>query len=182
MSRRRKISDLPIPGFDRAVRNSFNSAFKLFSVAVGLGYLAYKKATSVKYYADTCIDSNPGYASLMPPPVYKKAQFRDEITQIEQAIHKNHASLKQYERLGKIYSLIGDPFKEQYARLCAIKCFLTDNGLDDLADSFIDSFNNPCKQPINKISEDEAINTKYRALLNKAEAAKRKCRLKFIRK
>jgi hypothetical protein len=183
MSRRRRISDLPIPGFDRAVRSSFNSAFNLFSAAVGLGYLAYKNATSVNYYTDSYgYNSNPGYNYLMPQPIYKKSQFKDEINQIEQAIHENHASLKQCERLGRIYSLVGDSFKERYARLCAIRCFLIDNGLDSKVDSFIDSFNDPCKRPPDKISEDEAINAKYRELLNKAEIAKRKCQLKFIRK
>lgn len=183
MSRRKKISDLPIPGFDRAIRSSFNSAFSLLSATIGLGYSVYKNATSANHYPNSYYyNCNAGNDSPISQSLYTKSQFKNEISQIEKAIDTNRASIKQCERLGKIYSLIGDPFKERYAHMCAIKCFLVYYGLDSIVDSVIASFNDPCKRPVGKISEDETINAKYLELLNKAEAAKRKCHLKILRK
>lgn len=185
MSRRRRISDLPIPGFDRSVRSSFSIVFNLLTTTAGLGYKVYKQACATSLYRDSYSSGCYSTAKTYVPgsrPQYKKAQFKDEIDLLEDALRRGNATLQQCKRLGAIYSLIGDPFKERYARLCAIICFLKDNGLDNIADSFLDSFNNPCKRPPIKVCEDESVNTEYGRLLSMAENAKRKCNSKLIRR
>ena len=178
MARRyRKISDLPIPGFDRAVRKSFSTTFDLI---VGTGYLIGRSICKGMRQSDYSTHSEvkqrpiPSYEHLIPKPKPKKSEFKVEIEVLEQHIKDETYTMVQCERLAYIYSLIGEHFREMGIRIRCIKRFLRNSDLEYLYPTIVDAFNDPCKKPPHSICEDEEINKEYRRLIHNAELAKRK--------
>lgn len=178
MGRRyRKISDLPIPGFDRAGRKVFSIAFDLI---VGTGYFIGRsiskgiKQSDYSTYSGIERHHIPSYEHLISKPKPKKSEFKAEIEELEVAIKNRVATIAQCERLARIYDKVGDYFRERYVRIMALERFLRDNNLSQLFPIIVDAFNDPCKKPQQSICENEEINKEYRRLLFNAEMAKRK--------
>lgn len=178
MARRyRKISDLPIPGFDRAVRKTFSTTFDLI---VGAGYLIGRSISKGMRQSDYSLYSGverhhiPSYEYLIPKPKPKKSEFKVEIEELELAIKNKVATIRQCERLAGIYDEVGDYFRERYVRIMALERFLRDYHLEDIFYIIVDAFNDPCKKPPHSICEDEETNKEYRRLIHNAELAKGK--------
>ena len=178
MARRcRKISDLPIPGFDRAGRKAFSTAFDLI---VGTSYLIGRSICKGMRQSDCYPYSKvkqrhiPSYEYLIPKSKPKKSEFKSEIEELEKHIKDETYTMVQCERLAYIYSLIGEHFREMGIRIRCIKRFLRNSDLEYLYPAIVDAFNDPCKKSPHSICEDEEINKEYRRLIHNAEVAKRK--------
>lgn len=184
MGSRYSIS-FPCRGYNRAVRSSFSFGFDLLVGIVALGYYAYKKSCTEYHYSDSiCPPRTFTRRQNKPSPrsksvIHSKSSFEDEIEDLENKITQNKATTAQCERLAFIYKLCADGFKERYARLCAIKCFMFEHGVGHLFDSFIEAFNNSCKRPALTISDDAAVNSEYRRLLTNAMNAHKRNLSKF---
>ncbi|MDE7440882.1 MAG: hypothetical protein K2M69_01790 [Muribaculaceae bacterium] len=178
MGRRyKKISGLPIPGFDRAVRKSFSTAFDII-VGTGcmIGTSIYNNIKQSGYSSYSGFKQHRTLSSkhLVSKPKPKKSVYKGEIEELELAIKNKVATIVQCERLASIYDKVGDYFRERYVRIMALERFLRDCRMEEIFYEIVDAFNNPCKTPPHSISNDKEINKEYRRLIRNAELAKRK--------
>lgn len=93
---------------------------------------------------------------------------------MELLLNNGNIKLNQCERLADIYNMIGDHFSERKARLAALEIFLNECGEGSQFSSIVEAFNDPCKQPLQTITNNRLINEDYQVLLRKAENAKKK--------